>query len=257
VSGFSAAWLALRESFDRAARSQVLMRRFASLLPPAPRIVDLGAGSGGNVQALAPFVPADTCWRLVDNDPALLAVAASRCAGAACERRDLAHDLEAAIGGADAITAAALADLVSSAWLDRLLECAAARRAPALVVLTTDGAPLLEPAAADDAAVIAGYALDQGRDKGFGPALGANAPGALIAAAARHGYTVETAQSDWQLEPGDTAMLEAMLAYLAQGASATLPESQVAAWHRARHADVAAGRLRMRVGHRDILAAPP
>jgi hypothetical protein len=257
VSGFSAAWLDLRESFDRAARSAVLMRRFARLLPPRPYVVDLGAGSGGNFRAFAPFLPAGTRWRLIDNDAALLALAAARCDGAACACHDLARDLEAAIGDANAIVAAALADLVSSAWLDRLLAGAAARAAPLLVALTTDGAPLLVPAAPGDAAIVAAYTLDQGRDKGFGPALGANAPGALIAAAARHGYGVDTAHSDWEIVPGDAAMLEAMLGFLAAGAAATLPAAQVDAWHAARRADVAAGRLAMRVGHRDILAMPP
>jgi hypothetical protein len=258
MSGFSAAWLDLREGFDRAARSDALMRRFASLLAPAPRIVDLGAGSGSNVRALAPLVPARTRWRLVDDDEALLALAATRCGEVACERRDLVHDLEAAIGDADGVAAAALADLVSSDWLDRLFAIAARRAAPVLMTLTTDGTPVLEPAAPGDAAVIAGFTLDQARDKGFGPALGANAPGALIAAATRHGYGIEAAHSDWQIGTDDAAMLGAMLDYLAGGAIAAQPESHdaVKAWHAARRADVAARRLRMRVGHRDILAYP-
>jgi hypothetical protein len=122
--------------------------------------------------------------------------------------------------------------------------------------LTTDGTPVLEPSAPGDAAVIAAFALDQARDKGFGPALGANAPGALVAAAARHGYVVESAQSDWQVEPDDAAMLEAMLGFLAGGAIAAQPAARdaIEAWRAARMADVAARRLRMRVGHRDILA---
>jgi hypothetical protein len=258
MSGFSAGWLDLREGFDRAARSDALMRRFARLLPPAPRVVDLGAGSGSNVRALAPLVPAGARWRLVDDDDALLALAATRCGTVACERHNLAHDLEAAIGDADAIVAAALADLVSSDWLDRLFAIAARRAAPVLMTLTTDGTPVLEPAAPGDAAVIAGFTLDQARDKGFGPALGANAPGALIAAAARHGYGIEAAHSDWQIAADDTAMLTAMLDYLAGGALAAQPQSRgaVEAWHDARRADVAAHRLRMRVGHRDILAFP-
>jgi hypothetical protein len=145
---------------------------------------------------------------------------------------------------------------VSSAWLDRLFAIAASRALPVLMTLTTDGTPVLEPAAPGDAAVIAGFTLDQGRDKGFGPALGANAPGALIAAAARHGYGIEAAQSDWQVAAADAAMLTAMLDYLAGGAIAAQPQSRAAieAWHAARRADVAARRLRMRVGHRDILA---
>ena len=101
MSGFSAPWLDLREGYDRAARSDALMRRFVSLLPQRPRLVDLGAGSGGNVRALAPLLPPDARWRLVDDDAALLALAASRCGAVACERRDLADDLAAAIGDAE------------------------------------------------------------------------------------------------------------------------------------------------------------
>jgi hypothetical protein len=257
VTGFSAAWLDLRERFDRAARSVELMRRFAALLPPRPRLVDLGAGSGGNVRALAPFLPGAR-WRLVDNDGALLALARARCSDVVCERRDLARELEAAIDDADGVTAAALADLVSESWLDRLLAIAARRGVPLLMALTTDGAPVLEPPAQGDAEIIAGFTRDQARDKGFGPALGARAPDTLVAAAARCGYVIDAARSDWQIEPADTAMLEAMLGFLAGAAIAAEPASRAAveSWHAARCADAAAHRLRMCVGHRDVLALP-
>ena len=124
------------------------------------------------------------------------------------------------------------------------------------MALTTDAPPMLEPAAPGDEAVLAGFALDQARDKGFGPALGAAAPDALAACAARHGYAVESAPSDWHIAAADTAMLEAMLGFLAGGACAALPDARddVENWHAARRADVAARRLGMRIGHRDVLA---
>jgi len=258
MTGFASGWLELREGYDHAARSADLMRRFAALLPQRPRIVDLGAGSGSNLRALAPFVP-DARWRLVDDDDALLAIARQRCGDVACERRDLANDLAAAIGDAQAIAASALADLVSEAWLDRLLALAAQRGLPVLLALTTDSAPELLPASPGDAAIVAGFTRDQARDKGFGPALGAHAPDALAAAAARRGYRLEAAASDWYLAPGDRAMLEAMLGFLADAAGAAEPASRAAvdAWHEARRADAAAGRLAMRVGHRDMLVYSP
>src|SRR5438045_3051507 len=52
-------WLTLREPFDAAARSEVLARSVAAMVPAdrPVRIVDLGTGSGSNIRYLAPFLP--------------------------------------------------------------------------------------------------------------------------------------------------------------------------------------------------------
>ena len=69
---FDADWLTLREPFDHAARSVALARRLAERLPPRPRLLDLGAGTGSLFRFLAPIIGRGQDWILVDADAALL-----------------------------------------------------------------------------------------------------------------------------------------------------------------------------------------
>lgn len=260
MTGFSPDWLALREPFDRGARSARLAELFASRLPPTPRIVDLGGGTGANIRALAALMPAGTRWRMVDDDPEVIAVARASLAEYRVEfdRRDLAADLEGAIGDAQAITASALADLVSRTWIDRLFAAAADRAAPLLIVLTVDGWHEFSPAHPDDDLVLNAFAQDQRRDKGFGPALGGNAAEYLAAAARHVGFAVEGEASDWQIPSDATAMLHALIEGIAGASSSARPAlaRRIHAWRHARAASIAAKRLTFAVGHRDVCAYP-
>ena len=69
-----------------------------------------------------------------------------------------------------AVTAAALLDLTSAAWLDGL--AARLRQVPVLIALSFDGRLSWRPGAAEDGQVRARFLAHQRRDKGFGPALG-------------------------------------------------------------------------------------
>ena len=77
AGGFSADWLRLREPLDLAARNEALAQGFKAALKPrggeALRLIDLAAGSGANLRALAPCLGRDQDWTLVDHDPLLLA----------------------------------------------------------------------------------------------------------------------------------------------------------------------------------------
>ena len=77
MTGFSAAWLALREPADHRARNAAVRDSAIAHLAgkAAPRLVDLGCGSGSNLRALAPHLPSGQIWRLVDADPLLLQAA--------------------------------------------------------------------------------------------------------------------------------------------------------------------------------------
>ena len=83
MTGFSADWLALREPADRRARNSGLLAALVARLAGRREVavIDLGCGTGSNLRACAPQLPARQEWRLVDLDPALLAAARERLDG--------------------------------------------------------------------------------------------------------------------------------------------------------------------------------
>lgn len=289
MSGFSLDWLRLRAPFDRAARDDRLARRFAATLRRPDhrplRLLDLGAGTGANARVLAPLIGGDQDWLLLDDDRALLGWCAAEHiawagreghsvekdgdavvirAGAARWRLrarhiDLARDLAAALAEPhDAIVMAALADLVSAAWVDALAAHIQRRRVPLLSVLAVDGRRQWHPPAAADTLMRDAFAAHQRRDKGFGLALGAAAPvyfGARLAAA---GCAVASAASDWRIGPDHRRMLATIIDMESAAASEQHPEAAdaVAGWAVQRQAELAAGLLTLAVGHRDMLALP-
>ncbi len=240
MSGFEPGWLALRAPADAAARDRGLARRFARALGPRARIVDLGAGTGALRLWLSPFLPKGARWTLVDGDAALLALAS----GPTRKRRQM---LAGRLPAADAYVSTALIDLCGSAWLARLVRHASGR--PLLMMLGVDGRHVLTPSDPRDAAVFAAFAAHQRRVKGMGPALGGTAPFAFARFAARAGYAVRVARSDWQLEQG--ALLRETLAGIAAAAAEQDPALDTSAWLSAR---LAVRGLTLTVGHRDVLA---
>jgi hypothetical protein len=250
LSRFGQEWLRLREPYDHAARSGTLADRFVEAVGPAPRLADLGAGTGSNLRYLAPRLPAAQRWLLVDHDPALLEQARARPAVALeCRILNLAAALPES-GVWTGITAAALLDLASAAWLDRL--AAWCRGVPLLMALSVDGRLAWEPEEPDDAAVRERFFAHQRSDKGFGPALGAAAAPYLAERLAAEGQRVSVERSDWRLGPADAPLLAATLDGIVAVQAAGLER-----WAAARRRQLAAGELRLAVGHVDLLALPP
>lgn len=289
MSDFTLDWLRLREPADLAARDPALARRFAAALPQPQdrplRLVDLGAGSGANARALLPRIAGDQHWILIDRDRTLLAAlgeeftlwarrqgypitaGGGRMVIDARRARweieilplDLDHDLASlAELAADGIAAAAFFDLVSRAWLDRFVALLGRARVPLLAALSVDGRRDWQPPLAEDAVVGAGFAQHQQRDKGFGAALGPDAPAALAETLTRTGFDVTRAASDWRLGPRDNALLDALIGGEAAAAAAAVSDAgaAVAAWEKQRRTLLAADRLGLTVGHCDLLALP-
>ena len=261
MTGFSPDWLALRAPFDGRARDKALAQKFAAALPRSCLIVDLGAGTGANVLALAPLSGPEARFRLVDNDRALLEIARARLTGSLpfeIVPDDLTRDVEGAIAGADAITASALMDLVSAPWFDALAALAGSRRLPLLFTLTVDGRHQLIPADGGDGRVFAAFAQDQRRDKGFGPALGLDAPRHMHDRLTTLGARVSLADSDWKMGMGSDGreLMAAFVAGVAEAAVRAAPAdaAMIASWLERRQKQIADGSLSLAVGHQDLLA---
>lgn len=260
---FDLDWLALREPVDHRSRADALLAPLNAWLRTRSRmpaqIVDLGAGSGSNWRYLAPRLQPPPRWRLLDHDAALLA----HCAAGAAVRTEV-RDLRAAaladcIAGADVVTASALIDLCSAAWLTALADACSAVNAALLIALTIDGRMHFAPPDREDAALAAALARDERRDKGLGPALGPEAAAFLQQALQARGYAVTCLASDWQLDAAaDGALLQALLAGWRAAAARQQPGCGVAwdAWLARRLRAIAAGQLKLQVGHVDLLALP-
>jgi hypothetical protein len=246
---FDAGWLDLREPADRAARDPGLLAAAAAYLAAGepPLALDLGCGSGAMPRALhAPSLR----WRLVDRDPALLRLAAGRCPGAETFAADLADLDRLPLDGVRLVTASALVDLASAAWLDGLAVRLADAGAGLYATLAYDGRMAFEPPHPRDRAVRAAFNAHQRRDKGLGPALGPAAWHTLARAFATRGFAVDLAPSDWRLGATDAALTAALVGWIA--AAAEEMGVDAGGWAQARRA--ASGCI---VGHIDVLALPP
>jgi hypothetical protein len=261
---FSAAWLELREPYDRRARNPAVMdaaaEAFAGL--PLVTIVDLACGTGATFRALSPRIKARQSWRLIDNDLSLLARAPQSAPpdiSVVTVPVDLGRDLELALDGAvDLVTTSALLDLVSQDWLERLAVEAAARRLPLYAALSYDGRIEFSPADPADGAIVAAVNVHQRGDKGFGRALGPAAARAAVSRFEQLGYAMEQGAADWVFGGEDKEIQYEMLSGWAAAAreSGEVPLAAVIEWLARRRDLVAAGRSSIRVGHVDFFAPP-
>jgi hypothetical protein len=276
MTSFSLEWLALREPADRRARNPAVAEAVAGwfALRKAVNVVDLGAGTGANLRATAGLLPEHQSWTLVDNNSALLDEA--RAALAAWAERadmdgetlvlakggatirvktltlDLTTGLENALQGPiDLVTASAFFDLVSPAFITRLAQSLAARRAAFYATLTYNGVERWTPHRPADNQVTAAFLRHQLGDKGFGPAAGPMAPSHLADQFRLNGYTVNEADSPWHLSENDRSLIEELISGHAMAALETkaVDAATVTSWVKVKRAGAI-------IGHSDIFAVP-
>ena len=162
----------------------------------------------------------------------------------------------ALVDGRTFVTGSALLDLVSEDWLAALAaECARAG-AVALFALTYDGRIECSPTERDDALVRELVNRHQRTDKGFGTALGPDAPERAAALFADAGYRVRRERSDWVLGRQHAELQRQLVDGWAAAAIEidSVRRAAIEDWRRRRQAHIDAGRSQIVVGHEDLLA---
>lgn len=262
MSGFSADWLTLREPADAAARSPEVLGAVRSHFAgyESVSVCDLGSGTGAAVAAFSAFLPARQHWQLADDDAANLAAAKPLRESDTVTVEPVLADLSAnpAPWGAacQLVTATALFDLASPAWITGLAGRLAADRLPLLATLTYDGAQSFSASHPADAEMLAAFNRHQRLDKGLsGPAAGPDGTAVLAEALQAKGYRLTRASSPWRLDGRrDAAMIAAVL----EGWAAAVMEAgfvsagTVCDW-RETHLERADS---LTVGHCDLFAIP-
>ena len=278
MSGFSPAWLALREATDHRSRNrgvgETLKSRF--LQRDAITVIDLGCGTGSNLRATATLLPHTQYWTLVDKDPGLLAAARDALLAWAdsheptgdglhlrkerstisvrFHQADLVEQLDAVLSLApklDLVTASALFDLASPAFIQRFVAAVAKRRAVFYTVLTYNGIQRWTPRSPADQGMSGAFHRHQVTDKGFGAASGPTASVELYEQFETHGYTIEEGDSPWRLGAADAPLIAELAAGFASAVreTKTLPDAEIDTW-------LKRARTGAEVGHTDTLAIP-
>jgi hypothetical protein len=287
VNAFSADWLALREPADVAARSVPLTRAIADPLAREEEVhvLDLAAGTGSNVRYLADHLPVRQRWLLVDNNSALLAQVPIRMSSWGVARgyeslsvRDglelrggrrtchlatrlldlAALDDDGIFAGRVLVTASALLDLVSEAWMRTLAARCRENGAAVLFALNYDGAIRCVPQEPEDEIVREFVNRHQRTDKGFGAALGPDAAALTERCFASLGYRVRRERSDWELPPDTIGLQRQLIEGWAHVAASTAPAQAAAirGWRARRLTHVESHRSQLTVGHEDLAAWP-
>ena len=254
-----AAWLALREPADAAARSTELVDVLLSLLPRRELVVhDLGCGSGAMTRWLAPRLSRPQRWFLHDRDAELLDRVDP--AGWAVETQlgDVTRLDPAALAGADLVTASALLDMLTAEELERLVDLCATVGCPVLIALTVVGRVELHPAERLDREVMAAFNDHQRRQTSRGRLLGPDAVGEAVQVFATRGYDVVVRPSPWRLGAEDAELVQEWLSGWVAAAAERRPGTTAVLerYARRRHAAVIDRSLSVTVHHVDFLAVP-
>ncbi len=261
-----AAWLALREPADAAARAPELVEPVRRYLAGTGRTVihDLGAGTGSMGRWLAPRLPGQQRWIMYDRDTGLLERAAAGTVVAAdgapvtaeTRRRDITRLTAADLDGAGLVTASALLDMLTADEVERVVAACAGAGCPALLTISVIGRVELTPADPLDAELAEAFDAHQRRTAGGRSLLGPDAVDVCAGAFGRRGVGVVVRPSPWRLGPDQPGLIAEWLRGWLAAACEQRPElaRPAAEYARRRREEMASGRLAVVVHHSDLLA---
>jgi hypothetical protein len=240
------------------------------------RILDLAAGTGSNMRYLWGHLNTPQDWLLVDADASLLAEASASTSAArrsvpATTLDNLQKNLQMEtrvmnlgtldqpeiFSGRDLVTASALLDLVSEAWLQQLAAHCRTAGAVGLFALTYDGRSSCSPPDPEDEMVRELLNRHQkNSDKGFGRAAGPDASDAAERCFSAEGYQVRRARSDWLLRSNARELQQQLFEEWARAATEIAPQQAetIQAWLTRRFRLLDGGQSLVTVGHQDLIA---
>ena len=263
MSGFSPAWLDLREPLDHAARSEIVLSAVAHyfLHQEKLQLIDLASGTGSTIRGVKPHLGQSLEWRLTDNDGALLKHAADRLEGECVTfaKTDLASNPDLfSSQQPDLVTTSAFLDLVSESWLHRFISQITPLEIPFYAALTYDGRTTYGPKHDLDDIVLSAVNAHQKTDKGFGPALGPDAARTAIIALRECGYLISEEKSDWRSGAVHGEFQSEFVKGCYNTACEILPDLTPALeqWLAFRLDQIAKGASEIVVGHIDFFAVP-
>ena len=269
MSGFSIEWLNLREVSDHRSRDKELLKTAVDWLDNLKAkdkvIVDLGSGTGSTIRGLQRYTTLTPSiqWRLVDNDPGLLAEAIHRHSEEYSIENflvDLSKTQKLPLKSVSLITASALLDLVSGDFIRDLCQLIKEKNEDRPLgfysALNYDGCIKWTPFHPLDAAIAMNFNTDQRRDKGFGPALGPDATDFLKTQFDSTKFQCLSAKSPWLLGSADYLLAESLINGISDVAIQTngLTNSDIQDWKTYRIKNVRTGTCYL--GHTDILVLP-
>jgi len=249
--GYSLDWISLRAKQDLMARDKSLIGMLSKSIgtKSKPLVVDVGSGTGALRRALAPKLPRDVSWRMVDHDPKMVADLQRRYGKDQVVDADMAHDFSY-LDGADVVAATAFYDLVSDNWLDSFV-AHLPKKSIVYAALTYNGKETWEPSHPQDARVMDMFQRNHHHLNDFGMRLGGKAASAMAEKLKAAGWRVHTKETWWAIQPSIEHDLAGMLTEFHRGAAVKqgMDASAARAW-------ASFPRDMIRVGHVDMLAFP-